>query len=210
MTASADASLVEDMIRLAGQAVADHSGITGDQNAHENFIRNQVAIGLYHDRKTSINMEVGREGFIKAVEEKKRGAFARITAEQWRNLFRCDRSHSFKIDLVVWHPTYPHPDYPMAIIEMKKGQNFENDAKSISHLLSYCSPETPGYMVECLICREEQLCARKTTLRGRIQTLNGVCGEPTIGRPQQLAGTHVWCMTSVIPILRSGDAVLPI
>jgi hypothetical protein len=202
MSGAANTPLIDDLMLMAEQAVILHSDMTDDQDAHENFIRNQIAIGLYTRRKKTVSMELGRIGFIKDVAEKeKKTDFEQLTAEQWRDLSG-KRPRNFKLDLIVWHATYPEPCYPEALVEVKKGQSFDDDVKSISRLLDYCHSTTIGYVVECLICREGEILTRKQTLERRIEQTKGICGKSISSAPIHLSPSDVWCVTSVTEVLR--------
>jgi hypothetical protein len=197
-------NLSAELVRLAEEAVVLHNDMTGNQDAHENFIRNQIAIGLFKRHGTKVGMEVNRPDFVEyVVEKEKRADFRQLTAEQWRNLTGCERrSPNFKLDLIVWHVS---DFYPEALVEVKKGQKgkeFKDDVKSISHLLTYCHRETLGYMVECLICRKDQILEKSKLLERCVEQLKCFCGQPFISNPKQISDTAVWYVTSVIPILR--------
>jgi hypothetical protein len=196
---NAEPTFVEDIIRLASRAVLLHAAMTGDQDAEETFIRDQVAIGLYKERRVKVSMEVTPMEFLRIAEEDKMDAFTLAS--------KGPEFRRFEIDLIAWHPTWPDPAYPFAIIEVKKGQGFLDDIQRTSRLLAFCHPHTLGYQVECLICPKASITAREQTLKRRIQELKSICGEPVIGTPWQLPETdpkaEVYCMAAVIPVLRA-------
>ena len=190
-----DADFVQDLILLTEQAVRCHGKITGDANAEETFIRDQVAIGLYKKRRMTVSMEVTRDGFRKCALE---AEYDRLPLERFRR---------FKLDLIVWPVDWQLKAPPYAIIEFKKGQNFLQDVERTSTLLSVCHQDTLGYEVICRIYKEERWFEEiEKGLKKWMQESQNTCGQLQKGEPFQIdVDKKDWCAVFVVPVRRPNN-----
>jgi hypothetical protein len=194
-----DESLAWDMIRLATEAVMLHHRMTGDADAEEAFIRDQIAIGLHREHNLTVSMEVTPGEFRKAIAEP-----AKTEAY---DLFLKSRLKGHEIDLIIWPAEWPNPRYPRAIVEIKKGQDPTEDIDRTSQLLSVCHPNTLGYQIACVVCKEQALPATARNVDTWIARSKGICRPAVAGPPVPIPddGNKNWCAVLVVPVIRPAE-----
>jgi hypothetical protein len=191
---STDEELAAHLARLAEEAIFLHAKMTGEADAEETFIRDIIAMGLFNELGTTVGMEVTPPEFRDWVAE----ASARSAYDGLRG-----EVGNHQIDLIVWHSDWDagHRS-PRAIVEIKKGQDFLQDVRRTSRLLSVCHSSAVGFQLVAQVASASSVEGSRRRVDELIARAGGLCGNAITRPPTPIPDdpNRGWCCIFVVPV----------